>query len=749
VDAVSEAEVGEAVASGRVLDCADGRDPRTLDADVLRRFCLTRKAEVDPRGIRIANAAVTGQLDLTGLDVSFPLRLANCVFGEPVVAEGAQLFDLVITGSNVPGLVANGVRVRRDLDLSRSSVAGAHRTTASHTRRSAIWLCESEIGGRLICAGTRIDGSGGRAIQADRMRTGGAVQFLDGFTARGEVRLIGVELGGSLDLTGPQVRAEDGVALDLSDATIRGSLFLIPSPSGRRPVIEGCLDMSGARVAGQFLMRDATLTAPPGAPSKSGYSRSRDSGIALSAQRLTVASELTMEGSCEVLGGMDLSMSTLGSLHIDSGCALRAPGKTAVSLANAEVRSAVTLGEQVPVQGTLRLTAAEIHGDLRLRGVRLSDPEGMELIAAEGTRVDGVAELVDVTAEGGVLRFRAAVLSDGINVHAARLHNPAAYSLDLTNATVRGIVGLTDCESSGKVVLNRTTVDGRLLCEGGVFDCPSPTKFNRRGHAIEAISANIGGMDLGWRQVAPSVDFTDTRTSFLADDPARWPARFTLAGFSYERLEQPQGLPPKPTWDHAARCAWLGRQVPYNAGPYEQAARVFRQHGYGDGARAILIAQRRHARTAATGRGSLGGRALDAAYGLTVAYGYRPARVLWLILALLVAVTVSLQVPSARAAMRAATASGAVYTTAGPLDRLPGARTAPCGDGEVRCFNPVLYAIDTVVPIISLDQRSTWYPDTSAPGGTAMQWWLDIATILGWLLSSVFVLALTGLARSP
>jgi len=309
VDAVSEAEVEAAVASGRVLDCSAGGARRTLDAAVLRRFCLARKAEVDPRGIRVANAAVTGQLDLVGLDVPFPLRLADCELDEPVMAEGAQLFDLVITGTSLPGLLANGVRVRRDLDLSR--------------------------------------------------------------------------------------------------------------------------------------------------------------------------------------------------------------------------------------------------------------------------------------------------------------------------------------------------------------------------------------------------------------------------------------------------------QVPYNASPYEQAARVFRQHGYGDGARAILIAQRRHARAAGTKRGSPGGRALDAAYGLTVAYGYRPARVLWLILALLVAVTVSLQVPGARAAMRATTSSGAVYTTAGPLGRPAHTRTAPCGDGEVRCFNPVLYAIDTVIPIISLDQRSTWYPDTSTLDGTAMQWWLDIATILGWLLSSVFVLALAGLARSP
>lgn len=75
-------------------------------------------------------------------------------------------------------------------------------------------------------------------------------------------------------------------------------------------------------------------------------------------------------------------------------------------------------------------------------------------------------------------------------------------------------------------------------------------------------------------------------------------------------------------------------------------------------------------------------------------------------------------------------------------------RADACGDGQVRCFNPVFYAIDTVIPLVSLDQRDTRYPDTSTRAGVVMQWWLDIATILGWLLSSIFVLALAGLARS-
>jgi hypothetical protein len=66
------------------------------------------------------------------------------------------------------------------------------------------------------------------------------------------------------------------------------------------------------------------------------------------------------------------------------------------------------------------------------------------------------------------------------------------------------------------------------------------------------------------------------------------------------------------------------------------------------------------------------------------------------------------------------------YTaTAPPIDPadLRGSSSADsCGDGEVRCLSPVLYAIDTVVPLISLDQRTTWYPDPHAPGGQLMLW---------------------------
>jgi hypothetical protein len=133
--------------------------------------------------------------------------------------------------------------------------------------------------------------------------------------------------------------------------------------------------------------------------------------------------------------------------------------------------------------------------------------------------------------------------------------------------------------------------------------------------------------------------------------------------------------------------------------------------------------------------------------------------VLWLLVLLLGLVIASLEVPVTQATLRSTTDSGIVYTTRGPL--LSGSAPSPeaeaadpreasdaCGGGQVRCFSPVLYAIDTVVPLVSLNQRSSWYPDPSVPQGSLMQWWLNLATILGWLLSSIFALSLARLARA-
>jgi hypothetical protein len=758
---IEEAELASAGRSGAVVDGAVDGMKRTVQAALLRNCCRELKDQIDPRGLRLNNAVVAGCLDLTGLAVPFPLRFDGCEFDSAPVVEGAELFELSLTGCpRLPGLLGNGLRLRRDLDLSRSHVAGAHWTSASTSKRSAIWLCESEIGGRLLCVGAKIDGQGDRSIQADRIHVGGAVRLIHQFRARGEVRLLGARIDGPLDLEGSQFESASGEAIDLVDAIIEGSVFLIEDPAGQRPTVHGRIHMGSARIGGRLLVRNATLEAPESVPKDSGYARSRSSGASVSAPRLSVGSEVTLTGCCDVTGTIDLSMGDMSSVSIGADCILRSPGRTALDLTNTEIRALLRLDENAAVEGTIRLAGAVIHGTLALHG-EMSQPEHLSLVGGSAMTVDGDVYLDGLRTDGGRVNFGGATLGS-LSADGAQLHNPSGYSVSLEQAKVKGSVRLVGgFTSTGLAVLNRSTIEGRLQFTGGSFTCPAPAPYNQNGHAVEAISATVrGGIDLGWTTASPSVDFTDTTTTFLADDPATWPPRFTIAGMTYERFEKPQGTTSKRIWDQAARCAWLSHQTEFESGPYEQAARVFRQHGYTSEAEQILMAQRKHARQVGRSSASWPRRAVDAIYA-TIGYGYRPTRVLWALAVLLLLVVASLELPASQATLRATNGNGDVYGTSGLLTtsvgpaasgsaaRSSSQRPDSCGGGEVRCFSPVLYAIDTVVPLISLDQRSTWYPDPHVPGGELMLWWLNLATLLGWLLSSIFVLSLARLSRSP
>ncbi|MEU4160535.1 hypothetical protein [Actinoplanes sp. NPDC026670] len=733
----------------RGLDCAGAE----VDAAELRAALLAPD-EADPYGLRLGDARITGRLDLRTCRVPVPVLLESCDFTEPVNILGASLHELVIIGDAsasrphvLPGLLASGTRIDKNLILNGMVINGDVVTRADGGRPASVWLTDADIGGSLVAEGTQILASQGRAVHADRIRVGGNIRLVGGFRATGELRMLAMRLGGSLDVIGAELAPGDGRALDIAEASIGGSVFLLNSPDiGRRCRVGGRIEMSHATIRGALLIRNANLTAPPAGSGERLYNVESDTGrTALLAPRLAVHGTFRVEGDTVIRGGILLPGAQLdGGLKLAG--ALWNPEDTALDLNQAELGGFLN-ASGASIEGTVRLNSARINGLLCLDRATFARPRhAKRCVSAVNLTVAGDVQLRHSAALGGSLAFRGASIAGVFDAEDTFVSNPGGPTVSLHMAQVTGNVRLCGgFRSIGRVVLTRAVIGGRLRADGATLTWRDGETPSLRGTAIDANSAVIrGGVNLGWRIVAGAVNFAGASTSYLADRPDQdWPADSFIGGFSYERFEAVE-WPGEAVWDPEARIAWLDRMTRYDPRAWERLAAVLRTAGDVDGAEAVLVAQHRRARRLRTGRG----RFFDVLQDVTVRYGFRPQRALYLLVALIAAVTAGLSLPGVQAQMRATDQNALVFTPAGaqplPDEHLP---PGACGNGKVRCLSPFFYAVDTVVPLIDLHQRSTWYP-VAERDGVLLEWLLNLCTILGWIASTVFAVSFTRLGRA-
>ena len=322
--------------------------------------------------------------------------------------------------------------------------------------------------------------------------------------------------------------------------------------------------------------------------------------------------ELSIEGATTVTGG---DRPVLGRHSAASpsgpGGELSAPGQIAIDLTNAEIRSTVTIGDGVRVRGTILLVGARVRGQLELDGVVLTDPDGHSLLKADGATSTGMSTLRGLQAVGGQLKFWRTTIGGGFDADRRRRREPGRRHRAV--APVRG--ARLGAAGRGFTLQRLRGAQphrgrGRLDLERRPLRLPGAEQLQRGGRGDPAVAATFrGGMDLGWTTISPAINLTDATTTVLQDDPGTWPERIHISGFTYERFDAPPGRTPAGSGTGERRLTWLRRQPDYDASPYEQAARVFRQHGYEYGAEELLIAQRKHARRLRGERAAVCGRA--------------------------------------------------------------------------------------------------------------------------------------------
>lgn len=295
----AERRVWEAFPRGRTVDFQASSDDtpesgaewgpeRTVRADVLRALLLDGpRQEGETPVLRVTGARISGRLDLQYADVAGPVHLWACYFDEEPDLYGAQLRQLYLGRSVLPGLHAVALRVDGSLRMTGCRVRGPVRLGGARIA-GAVFFDGAELGEEGVELTEPVLALG-RVTIDDEFRADG------GFTAHGLVRLAGAVIAGNITFDDAVLDNPGGTALHASNLSGGSDLHAM------RLTARGRINLRGARIPGQLNFAYARLSNP--------------GGMALRASSLVVG-ELWLRDAFPIEGSVSLRRSQLDLLYI-------------------------------------------------------------------------------------------------------------------------------------------------------------------------------------------------------------------------------------------------------------------------------------------------------------------------------------------------------------------------------------------------------------------------------------------------
>ena len=195
-----------------------GEGANMVRGEVIRFFAYGGNEENPVLGsmLSLRGAWISGNLNLTHASIPYALMLDNCHFDGFVGMQHAECAALYLHGSRLAkGLSADGLTTKGDVFFRDGFSA-----------EGEVRLAGANIGGDLSCAGGKFNNPGGNALHADGLTTRGSVVLQGDFSAKGAVRLLGVSIGGDLDCMGGKFNNPGGNALIADSLMTKGSVNL-------------------------------------------------------------------------------------------------------------------------------------------------------------------------------------------------------------------------------------------------------------------------------------------------------------------------------------------------------------------------------------------------------------------------------------------------------------------------------------------------------------------------------------------
>jgi hypothetical protein len=224
------------------VDWMDGRHirPACLPARDLRRALVYPPTNVDPVGLTIEGAQITGELNLDQATIPFPVTFSACKFAKPVSAVDARLRSLDFDRSHLCGLNLSHATVDGNLGMEGSTlhansdgvalslvftkIAGGWVATDGFSAQGSIHAHGLSVACFLVMNGTISSLAESIALNLTQASlSGGWVSA--GLHTKGEVAARGITVDGPLRLDGSSFQNPGGVALNVEQATLNGGFF--------------------------------------------------------------------------------------------------------------------------------------------------------------------------------------------------------------------------------------------------------------------------------------------------------------------------------------------------------------------------------------------------------------------------------------------------------------------------------------------------------------------------------------------
>jgi hypothetical protein len=564
-------------------------------------------------------------------------------------------------------------------------------------------------GSQLI--GRRVDGGTPCALLADGATFSGGVFLRSGFRAEGEVRMIGASVGGTLDCSGGSFRNPNSHAISADGAQFAGNVDLRTHFRA-----EGEVRLLGASVGGDLICLRGSFVNP--------------GSIAVSADRAQISGGVFMNNGFRAESEVRLLGASVGGNLACSGGSFVNTDGDAIVLDGAEIAGGVLMNNGFCAEGEVRLIGASVGVNLECSGGSFVNAAG-DAITLDGAEVKGTLLLRGLVRCEGVLdltRSRIAYLNDEPGTDADRPVWPEKIMLaDCRYDALHGGSPL-DARSRLDWLDNHDRTMREYLPDGHPPD-PQPYRqlaevLKRQGYDDDARTV---------LRVCAARRMQPLRKRAFREGPARpriyllWIVGFVLVMILLQYLIGREGLVQR--W-FVCLCI---------------STVLYLLLGLAPGAQRVFVNSIEWARVFMT----------QFSYWGIVGHGYarwRAALCAFVIFALGTIVfnvksDVNMQ-PAQAVAMRAWTIRAASDMT-------------PAQDADTEWvlrypkFDPVVYSLDTLLPLVSFHQEDHWTP--SGRGRLwGISWWgwfvknvyLPLHIAAGWVIATLFVASFTRLMRS-